>query len=345
MSIEENPFTPSFGEIPVYLAGRREIIDACSRAFLSERRRPELTTLFSGARGTGKTALLSYLAELAEQSGWIAVNVTALPGMLDDAEIQLRRNAAHLISPESGLSVASVGIPDLIFGVLFTVDEVDPTLDEMVQLAAFYQHFVREGRKVALLMAGLPHNISSLLNNKTVSFLRRSNRRALDRIPDGEVSAALVRTAQAGNRDVDATALAAATESIGGFPFMLQLVGYYAWDESPQANTLDSADFARGIAIAQQEMTYRILDATFAELSPGDLRFAAAMLEDEKDSRIADLVERLGRSSSVVAQYRKRLIDAGIIGKRARGIVGFDLPYFRDYLQEKLDNGELLLED
>lgn len=89
MSIEENPFTPSFGEIPVYLAGRREIIDACSRAFLSERRRPELTTPFSGARGTGKTALLSYLAELAEQSGWIAVNVTALPGTLDDAEIQL----------------------------------------------------------------------------------------------------------------------------------------------------------------------------------------------------------------------------------------------------------------
>lgn len=374
MSIEENPFTPSFGEIPVYLAGRREIIDACSRAFLSERRRPELTTLFSGARGTGKTALLSYLAELAEQSGWIAVNVTALPGMLDDAEIQLRRNAAHLISPEGGLSVASVGIPDLIslsvsegeaprsnwrsrmddmldqlspqgIGVLFTVDEIDPTLDEMVQLAAFYQHFVREGRKVALLMAGLPHNISSLLNNKTVSFLRRSNRRTLDRIPDGEVSAALVRTAQAGNRDVDATALAAATESIGGFPFMLQLVGYYAWDENPQADTLDSADFARGIAIAQQEMTYRILDATFAELSLGDLRFAAAMLEDEGDSRIADLVERLGRSSSVVAQYRKRLIDAGIIGKRARGVVGFDLPYFRDYLQEKLDSGELLLED
>ena len=229
--------------------------------------------------------------------------------------------------------------------MLFTVDEVDPTLDEMVQLAAFYQHFVREGRKVALLMAGLPHNISSLLNNKTVSFLRRSNRRALDRIPDGEVPAALVRTAQAGNRNVDAAALTAATESIGGFPFMLQLVGCYAWDENPWASTLDSADFARGIAIAQQEMTYRILDATFAELSPGDLRFAAAMLEDEGDSRIADLVERLGRSSSVVAQYRKRLIDAGIIGKRARGLVGFDLPYFRDYLQEKLDNGELLLEN
>lgn len=56
MSIEENPFAPSFGEIPVYLAGRREIIDACSRAFLSERRRPELTTLFSGARREARCA-------------------------------------------------------------------------------------------------------------------------------------------------------------------------------------------------------------------------------------------------------------------------------------------------
>lgn len=374
MSIEENPFTPSFGEIPVYLAGRHEIIDSCSRAFRSERRRPELTTLFSGARGTGKTALLSYLSELAEQNGWISVNITALPGMLDDAEIQLRRNASHLVDSDSDLYISSVGIPDIVslsvskseaprsnwrsrmndifdqlypqsIGVLITVDEVDPTLDEMVQLVAFYQHFVRENRKVALIMAGLPHNISSLLNDKTVSFLRRSNRVALSRIPDSEVSAALVRTAQTGNRNVDATALATATKAIGGFPFMLQLVGYYAWDESPEATVLGSDDFARGIAIAQQEMTYRILDATFAELSPGDLRFAVAMLEDAGDSRIADIVDRLGRSSSVVSQYRKRLIDAGVIGKRARGVVGFDLPFFRDYLQEKLDDGELLVQE
>ena len=53
--------------------------------------------------------------------------------------------------------------------MLFTVDEVDPTLDEMVQLAAFYQHFVREGRKVALLMAGLPHNVFAQQQDRVVS--------------------------------------------------------------------------------------------------------------------------------------------------------------------------------
>lgn len=56
------------------------------------------------------------------------------------------------------------------------------------------------------------------------------------------------------------------------------------------------------------------------------------MLVDEDDSTIADITKRLDRSSSQVAQYRRRLIDAGVIGGRGRGVVGFDLPYFRDYL-------------
>ncbi len=373
MHVAENPFTPSFGEIPAHLAGRNQIIESHSRALQSAHRRPELTSLFSGARGTGKTALLSYLAEVAEQSGWVAVNITALSGMLEDAEIQLRRKAAHLVESNGKLAVKSVGIPDVVslsienvqphtnwrsrmsdlieqlndqnIGVLFTVDEIDPTLDEMVQLAAFYQHFVREGRKVALFMAGLPHNISSLLNDKTVSFLRRATHEALGRIPDSEVAAALEKTIRDGNRTVDAEALAEATQAIEGFPYMLQLVGYYAWDENPEARNLGASAIANGIATAQREMTYRVLDATLTELSPGDLRFAVAMLQDEGDSRIADIAARINRTSSMVAQYRKRLIEAGVIGRRARGIVGFDLPYFREYLQEKHANGELLLED
>lgn len=55
MEYLENPFTPSFGEVPAHLAGRQQIIRDLDRAFLSQRRRPELTSIFSGAHGTGKT--------------------------------------------------------------------------------------------------------------------------------------------------------------------------------------------------------------------------------------------------------------------------------------------------
>lgn len=60
-------------------------------------------------------------------------------------------------------------------GLLITVDEVRDDLDEMIQLASAFQHFVRERRKVALFMAGLPAHVSALLQDKSVSFLRRAN--------------------------------------------------------------------------------------------------------------------------------------------------------------------------
>lgn len=69
MPVLENPFTPTFGEVPARLAGRSATVERMKRAFASERRRPELTTIISGAEGTGKTTLLSVLAESASEAG------------------------------------------------------------------------------------------------------------------------------------------------------------------------------------------------------------------------------------------------------------------------------------
>lgn len=360
----ENPFTPSFGEVPAHLAGRKQIVDDLLRAFSSERRRPELTTLLSGARGTGKTTLLSLLAAKAESLGWAVVDTTALPGMLEDIEIGARRNASHLLKPATrkvaGFEISPLGgmqlepaekprdnwrfrITDLLdqleaagSGLLVTVDEVDPALPDMVELVAVYQHLIREGRKVALLMAGLPHNISALLNDKTVSFLRRAQLFRLGRIADYDVEAALVKTVVEQGRSIDEPALAYAVDQISGFPFMLQLVGYRSWDINPSSSVISIDDVTAGAAQAKCEMDDRILGATYRELSAGDLEFLAAMLEDGDASRISDIVTRLGKSDSSVSQFRRRLIDAGVIGERGRGVIGFELPYFREYLEERL---------
>lgn len=360
----ENPFTPSFGEIPAHMAGRRQIVADFERAFKSTSRRPELASIISGPRGVGKTALLSLLSNKAQASGWIAVNTTALPGMLDDVEIGLRRNASHLLGGSSkkrlsGVEVAAVGsisfesaepektnwryrMTDMLdelqkseIGLVVTIDEIDPTLDELVELAAVFQHFVLEGYKVSLLMAGLPHNVSTLLNNKTVSFLRRAQHYKLGRIADHDVKEALWRTISENGREIDGGALDLAVEGIEGFPFLMQLVGYRSWDVSDEAKSISAHDVALGIDLAKAELEDRIFDATYRELSPGDIRFLTAMLEDGEESKISDLVERLDRSPAQVSQYRRRLIDAGVIGERTRGVIGFDLPYFREFLADR----------
>ena len=65
-----NPFTPGFGQVPAYLAGREYLLNEIKTALASPSFSPDLTTLFIGARGTGKTALLSYLSEYASGVGW-----------------------------------------------------------------------------------------------------------------------------------------------------------------------------------------------------------------------------------------------------------------------------------
>ncbi len=359
----ENPFTPSFGEVPAHVAGRRQIIADVSGALSKRSRSPELTSLFSGARGTGKTTLLSVLANKAESSGWISVNVTALPGMLEDVEVSLAERALHLSSNSNlkqitGVQIAGLGgitmsnssvektnwrsrvakkldeLSETDTGLFLTIDEIDPELPELIELVAIYQHFVREGRKVALMMAGLPGRVLSIQNDKTVSFLRRAQGFTLGRIDDFDVKDALIRTISENGRKADEKGIEQAVAAIAGFPFMLQLVGYRSWNINPINDVISEKDFQEGIAIAKTEMKSRILDATYRELSEGDNKFVHAMLADEDESKASDLAGRLKWSDSQVAQYRRRLIDAGVIGYRGRGRVGFELPYFREFLLE-----------
>ena len=48
---------------------------------------------------------------------------------------------------------------------------------------------------------------------------------------------------------------------------------------------------------------------------------------------------RLEASSGYAAQYKRRLLEQGIIGERGRGIVDFDIPFFRGCL-EGMEKGD-----
>lgn len=221
-------------------------------------------------------------------------------------------------------------------GLLITVDEVTSDLDEMIQFAAVYQHFVREGRSVALLMAGLPNNVSSLLSNKSASFLRRAKQYRLGRISDADMAFAIRKTVEGGGRSIEREALDLAVKASSGFPYMMQLVGFHTWESSEDGGAIDADAVARGIEVAGYDMRDGVYRSTLRDLSAKDIDFLQAMLEDEGGSRMADVARRMGVSSSYASQYRLRLIDQGVIGERGRGRVWFDIPGFDSYLREEL---------
>ncbi len=365
--MEPNPFTPVFGKVPPYMAGRQPLIDAVVDAFEhGGTGNPNLSSIFVGPRGTGKTALLSYLGFEASSRGWVVANVTAIGGMLDNVLQQATAQASHLIDASgkkrlSSIEVAGVGgiaweasasavltwrsrMDDLLdqlaeqgVGLLITVDEVNPHLDEMVELATTYQHFIREDRKVSLLMAGLPHRISTLLSGESTSFLRRAFRHDLGSISDSEVAEALRITFEDGGRTIEGEALAEAVRAVNGFPFMLQLVGYRAWAMAEESAAIGTSDVRAAARIAQDDLRRQVFESTYNELSDGDVAFLAAMLQDEGPSDPATLGKRLGKPSGHVSTYKRRLLESGVIEEALRGKVRFSLPGFREYLAEVED--------
>lgn len=131
-------------------------------------------------------------------------------------------------------------------GLLISVDEVKADLDEIVTLAAVYQLFVSENRRVSLVMAGLPYHVHRLVTHKTVSFLRRSWQYELGPVPDADVSFALRSTFAESGKTIDEEALELCVDAIKGFPYMIQLVGYRVWEEANDSNAVTLRHAERG---------------------------------------------------------------------------------------------------
>ncbi len=220
-------------------------------------------------------------------------------------------------------------------GLLITVDEVDAGLDEMVKLVSAYQHFVRERRRVALFMAGLPQQVSQLLNEETVTFLRRANLYTLDRIPDFEIRVAIEKTVGSAGGTVSPEALDLLVEATDGYPYMMQLAGYRSWEHA-EGGRIGEADARWGIERACEEMDHRILSVAYRSLSRKDREFLAAMAQDEGESRQADVAVRMGVTSGYASEYKRRLVEQGVVEERGRGIVAFAIPGMRDYVLRRL---------
>lgn len=362
-----NPFTPNFGQVPCQIAGRKDIISQLDYAYENAPGDPGLTTIFVGARGTGKTALLSYYSRNIQNRGWISVDVSCMPGMLEDIYEQSIRKTSHLVdnekydskitkSIEARLPILKAGIEvekayqnsgrnwrsrmtDLIealnsqdIGLLITIDEVNPNEEEMIAFASIYQMFIREERKIALLMAGLPHSVSLLLKNKQVSFLRRASQSYLKKVDDYEIEDAFVKTIEIGGKRINKDAIQEAAKNINGFPFMFQLLGYRAFELAENSVEISLENIKKGTELAFRDLATRVIKATIDEISDMGIKFLLAMCEDEDYSNNQLIAKRLNKDTNYIATYRKRLLDHGVIENIDKNNYSFAIPYTREYL-------------
>lgn len=365
-----NPFRPTFGATPPLLVGRGDLIDLFGDALDEGAGSPARATLYTGARGVGKTVMLNAVEEEARRRGWLVISETALPGLLErmvgehlpallrthDTKRRRRQlsgvNAAvvgtgggvtwDISDPHQvamGLRTQITRLAELLAGhetgLLVTIDELHrDELPDLRQIFAVVQHAFRENRPVAFAGAGLPSVISTLLGDKTVTFLRRADRHALGAVELDDVAAAIRTPIERGGRTINARALDTATAATGGYPFLIQLVGYQIWRQQPNRKVISPADVAAGVAAARRRMGALVHEPSLADTSHIDRTFLVAMAHDDGPSRVGDIARRLGVGSNYAGQYRLRLIQAELIHPAGFGRVDFSLPYLREYLRD-----------
>lgn len=363
-----NPFSPSFGTSPPVLAGRDAILDSLGDALAAGPTHPDYTALFIGVRGAGKTVMLNAVEDLARSRGWLALpdsaSSTGLPHRLARAAAALleeigpaepKRRLSSVTAAGFGVGLETVPTPqagndlrgvlsdlgDALAergtGLLITIDELQSgDIDEIREFGSVLQHVSRrEQRPVAFIGAALPQIEDTLLSDDAITFLQRCSRYDIDRLNPQATRRAIAEPISEHGRSIDATALDSAVAATSGYAFMIQLVGFHSWQADVALPHITAEHVATGITEAQRRIGRMVIAPTWRTLSEVDRRFLLAMAQDDGESQLTDIADRLGVTTSYAGVYRQRLLRAGMILPAGRGRITLAHHAARDWLREQ----------
>lgn len=366
-----NPFKPSAGHTPPLLIGRDEDLEDFAEGLDNGPGAPSRLMRITGARGVGKTVLLTEFANVARERGWEVIRESAAKGFLERLITRLQPEhirGAHGFSINPSFNVAGVAggsIGEFHYesphqtpltlgealrkklnevekkgcGLLIEIDEAQAAAkDDMIIISNAAQEMNIENRNYALVFAGLPSMSSKWLNNDATTFMRRADPHKLDDVPLDKVSAAFSKTFHDSGMSLAGEPLRLATEATYGYPFMIQLVGYHIWSIArrthPDIPEISELDAEKGITKALSRLGDTVHGPELDSLSSVDKTYLLAMAQDDGPSSTSTIAERMGKGAGYAGTYRTRLLEAQVIEERGYGKVDFAIPYLREYLRE-----------
>lgn len=362
-----NPFKPSFGVTPPLLVGRDNLIKDFAEALEDGPGSSGRATIYTGARGSGKTVMLNAVEDRAKERGWVVISETATPGFVERIVRQhlpgllrefdpeaVRRRLTGITGPfgsggatwsaieshlaEAGLRNQTALLTDLLAengtGLLLTLDEIHRNqIGELRELATTVQHAFREERELAFVGAGLASAVSDVVNDEVLTFLRRAQRHHLGTVGREDVARAIREPVEANGRRVGDDVLVEMVEGTRGYPFLIQLVGARVWRLHPSELEISPDDAQLGVSDALRRLGSLVHEPALADASDIDKSFLLAMAKDDGPSKMADIQRRLNVGVNYASQYRLRLIAVELIEPVRHGYVDFAVPYLREYLR------------
>ncbi len=375
--MSNSPFRPGYSRMPLVFGGHEDTVEEFENVFEHYDLGDNQSVLISGLRGAGKTSMLGTLEELASKHGWITIREdagtgllgrvmdTAIPTILGSLDRGTRMRLtgfgvwefnASFEFVERRREIEPLLRNDLIAisnatnnrGILVLVDEVSSgktALDELSRFALEISHAIASNINLVVVFAGVKIDLDELLQRQHMTFLRRSRQLDFRRLSPAATRRVLRETTETGGRKLDLAAEEHLIVTAQGYPYLIQLVGDYAWRNYPEAPTVTLADAATARERAIREIEKRVISRVYQDLSDKDQEFLKAMSQDGGKSKMASICQRMDVSPQYAQIYKQRLIDSGYVQAAGHGYVDFSLPYLRDYVRSLVHNLERASED
>jgi len=322
---------------------------------------PWRTTLITGIRGSGKTALLSDIRINLDNPDVVALYVVPNEALLDSILTQLYRQLPKSIlssMPElKNISVnlgVSVGIEagkkkpnftesfsfqvmeliDLYMKhekhIIFLIDEAQKHTEDMRVFIGVYQDFIMRNYSVSMVLAGLPTVISDILNDDVLTFLRRAKQVELENVELAVVEYEFKKVFFNLDCFLTENDVSKVATSTYGYPYLIQLIGYYLWEDIQNNNKIINLDDV--LFKSKTELFRNVHKLVYADLSNSDRAFLYAMAEDTGLSPVSSIGERMQKNKNYISTYRNRLISSGVIKSGGHGLIGYTYPYMKEFL-------------
>ncbi len=342
-----NPFTLTFGTEPIQYINRNTQTNEIISTFSGEMPATNVY-MISGVRGSGKTVLLTNIADYFEKKDeWIVVNVTPDVDILNTVAAKLySRSELKKLFVQAKLDLSAFGLGvsiekgKQIFDIETALEKmlaelgkkkkrVLITIDEVVKnnnikiFAGVFQLFIRQKLPVYLIMTGLYDNIYNLQNEDTLTFLYRAPKVVLEPLSIGAIASSYAKVF-----DMDREEAGNMAKLTKGYPFAYQVLGYLFWDSREKKKNSKIEDVIPEYDHMLEEYVY---EKIWSELSQKEKDIIAILAENES-TKVIDIRERLNYKSNEMSVYRDRLKKKGIIDVSSYGSISLKLPRFGEVI-------------
>lgn len=348
----QNPFMLSSGRIPpLYidrLLQKRKIIDDFTADIPSNQ-----IYMLTGIRGSGKTVMMTDIEKTVEKTGnFLVLNLSIDGDLINQLASELYENPIMkplFIKEKFDFSLLGIGVSieksepvtDVSVAIRRMLEMVKKTgkrlliaIDEAVnntemrKFGSLFSILLRTEYPVFLLMTGLPHNIYSVINAKTLTFLSRAPRLVLE-----PINYTLVRNKYMEVFELDRDSSEEMATLVKGYSFGFQLLGYLLWEHREKKAKAGYKDVLDEFDARLAEGAY---DKIWIDLNEYEKKIVEAMAVKESND-VGDIRNTTGLTPQTFSNYKKQLVDKGVVLSKSRGIIEFSLPRFREYILNMME--------